>query len=744
MKNSKLIKKTTVLLAISCLVVILSVLICYRKIGSTIDDTMKENLHNRSTQNASYVNREITDKFRLLFSISDEFSEQNREESFMLSHLTACQKRYDFKRMGFVLENGLGKTTDGYQVDFSKEDYFTKGMSGISQTINSVTDYISDEQIPVITFLVPFYDQQDKPRGILFGMYDTSVFQKLIHITSYDNVDYSMIMMEDGTVAVLSKSVPVPLQIGDNFLSFLQQELKTSAYAHVSEEISEMKAAWGKYSYEKELYYFYIYPLESFPNDYTTYLITIIPFEKLFDVSRPVMEHIKRLIIIITLTCIISMGIYYCIHRKQKKQLYELAYHDSLTSGDNFASFKNKLEQQQPEHSYFIAFDIQEFKIINVSCGIEKGDEVILRIWNIIHNELNDNEFGCRIHADRFFFMMIEKDHAALEKRLYRLIDQISEMTEELALPRLFPLMGIYESNEPLEAEKLYGRAVEAKHLIKGKRMRHFAYYDELDLKQMAENRQLESEFEKAIANKEFHVWYQPKINPFDGKIIGAEALVRWIKKDGTIYSPAKFIPLFEKNGNIAILDEYVFRSVCEQQKEWLDDGKELIPISVNISRVSLYYHNVVQKYRAIMDEIGLEAKYVSLEITESATINNDEISDLIEKFHKEGFFILLDDFGSGYSSLSSLNVMNFDTIKLDKSLIDYIGDPKGEKLLKYVTNLSLSLGMSITAEGVENEEQVNFLKSLKCTDIQGYYFSKPLPLDEFVRFTTANRQQHK
>jgi len=163
-----------------------------------------------------------------------------------------------------------------------------------------------------------------------------------------------------------------------------------------------------------------------------------------------------------------------------------------------------------------------------------------------------------------------------------------------------------------------------------------------------------------------------------------------------------------------------------------LDTGKKTYPVSVNISRVSLYFDRIVERYESILKETGLDVKYVQLEITESATVDNVDIGGLIERFHEVGFQMLLDDFGSGYWALSSLNTMRFDTLKLDKSLIDYIGDTRGEKLLKYITRLGQSLGFRITAEGVETAAQVEFLKHLKCDDIQGYFYSKPLPMQEY------------
>jgi len=185
-------------------------------------------------------------------------------------------------------------------------------------------------------------------------------------------------------------------------------------------------------------------------------------------------------------------------------------------------------------------------------------------------------------------------------------------------------------------------------------------------------------------------------------------------------------------------LDEYIFRTVCAQQKKWMEEGKQIRPISVNISRVSLYYLNLVRKYKAIVDEYELATQHIQLEITESATIGNDEAVSLIEQFHREGFKMLLDDFGSGYSSLSALNMMHFDIMKLDKSLIDYIGDENGEKLLHYITKLGQNLGLEITAEGVETKEQVEFLQELHCDEIQGYYFSKPLQAEEFGKLLNA------
>ena len=242
----------------------------------------------------------------------------------------------------------------------------------------------------------------------------------------------------------------------------------------------------------------------------------------------------------------------------------------------------------------------------------------------------------------------------------------------------------------------------------------------------------MEDEFAGAISNGQFEIWYQPKYNPVDNKLVGAEALVRWRGGDGKLISPARFIPLFEKDGLIKTLDEYVFKSVCRQQAEWKSNGRQIIPVSINLSRATLYFESVAELYKCIANETGIDTKYVPIEITESAAIDNANIKVLADQFHNNGFSLLVDDFGSGYSSLSTINMKCFDTLKIDKSLIDYIGDFSGERLLDHTITLAKELGISVTAEGVETKKQVDFLTRLNCDNIQGFYYSKPLCVGDF------------
>ena len=542
---------------------------------------------------------------------------------------------------------------------------------------------------------------------------------------------------QDADFIAISDTAPDDLRNAVNLMDYLRQynEGHETTISVVRQHMDDASEHVGSYTNQDQRYYYCMVPLHNLRSDRQWFLLTIVPEQVLWNMAKPINFYVTRLMLIIFAISACSIILFLYFYRKQKKELLELAYSDSLTGGDNFAAFQEKLARNNYGRIYYVALDMQNFKIINTTCGVTKGDETLREIWKVLCNNLHSNELCARINADRFFFLVCEPDKPSVEVRLNKLNSDLEAISSRLNIPRLFPLMGIYETSDHKDPEQIYGKAIQAKSLIKGLRTRHYAFYDDLDIDQISENHKIEDDFESGIQNKEFQVWYQPKVDPYTGNLLGAEALIRWIKQDGSLLPPGKFIPLFEKNGNIAALDEYVFRAVCEQQQKWQHDGIPLYPISVNISRINLYFGDIVQKYKDIIDSYHLDARYLPLEITESATVNNSEISSLIDQFHNAGFTLLLDDFGSGYSSLSSLNVMHFDTIKLDKSLIDYIGDSNGEKLLHSITHLAQSLGMNITAEGVETAKQVEFLKVEHCTDIQGYYFSKPLPVEQFVQF---------
>lgn len=723
------------IIAVAILVTFVSIIIFTRAIGREVNNQTKQTLRDVGNQNALTVEREITERQNFLQGMAKELQEHagvSVEE--MLNIFEPYVEKYHFKRMGYIHKDGIAYTTDGYCRDLSYRDFYIRGMKGESVITDVMQDALGEpENINVLS--VPVYRKStQKIAGVLFATYRTSSFEELLNVECFEGDGYSMIIKQNGSiVADSSKSI---FYGKDNYFNAL---IARNGSKNNKNEIKAMKAAMKKdksgtadFSYKSEQYLYYT-PIDNKMEE-QWYMITIVPAKTFQSRVSPLLHNIWVLLAIIIVVLLLVTIIFSYSYGKDKKTLIRLAYMDPLTEGDNYAYFIEKMyaRNETGKLEFIVALDFNEFKVINSTCGIAKGDETLQAIWRVIDNSLNRYELAAHINADHYILYLLAGSKKEVTYRIEKLTRDFMSLPESLQIPDLLPYYGIYQIEENDGVEKGYNKANQAKHFVKGSRTDNFAFFEDVDYAQEVENKRLADGFEEAIANHRFEVWYQPKYSTDGTKAVGAEALVRWREKDGSLIPPFKFIPLFEKNGMIARLDEYVFEEVCRQQKEWLDTNRTVLPVSINISRASLYYSSIVEKYVKIVKEHGVPIEYIQLEITESAMIENSEVKELLDRFHAAGFQLLLDDFGNGYSSLATLNTLHFDVLKVDKSLIDYIGNEDGEKLLKCIVELAKSLGLRTTAEGVESIEQVRFLQNLQCNDIQGYYFSKPLPLADY------------
>lgn len=408
--------------------------------------------------------------------------------------------------------------------------------------------------------------------------------------------------------------------------------------------------------------------------------------------------------------------------------------HDELTGIYTRQAFfyhaKTLLKAKAEERFHLIVADIRDFKLINSSYGDKIGDEVLCYLAKTYTKMFKDGLVS-RYGSDQFVCMTYGDWDLSLET--------MKKLTEEIAenapIPNLMIKYGVYEDvDTSLPISVICDRGFMAIRSIRDNYEHSIAYYtEEMNQKQM-QDRALENRFESAISNKEFVAYFQPKYDVKIEKIVGAESLVRWINSDGSMVMPGDFIPLYERDGLIVRLDEYIFRHVCEFQRELMEKGQELLPISVNLSRASIHYIGVVDRYVEIVKETGIPFSCVPIELTETATLNNVKIRDFTERLVNAGFALHMDDFGSGYSSLITLSELPFNTLKIDKSLVDCIGQQKGRMVVQQVIILAHGLGMNVIAEGVETAEQVKLLREMECDDIQGFYYSRPLPREEFIK----------
>ena len=271
-------------------------------------------------------------------------------------------------------------------------------------------------------------------------------------------------------------------------------------------------------------------------------------------------------------------------------------------------------------------------------------------------------------------------------------------------------------------------------------------YFDEKIRNRMTEEHELEKMMHSALENDEFKLFIQPKHRVGDGALGGAEALVRWISPEKGFISPGKFIPLFEKNGFVGPVDNYILEQLCIFQRNRLRRGYKTVPISVNVSRVQLSDPNLAHEICAIVDKHSVPHKYIDIELTESACFDDMEVLvNTITKLRSMGFPVSMDDFGSGYSSLNLLKELPFDTLKIDGEFFRNVTDAnRANIVVKNIIDLAKSLHMTVVAEGIETQEQVDFLRTTECDLIQGYFYSKPISAKDFEEYMSKHKIDSK
>ena len=379
-----------------------------------------------------------------------------------------------------------------------------------------------------------------------------------------------------------------------------------------------------------------------------------------------------------------------------------------------------------------VYFDIIRFKAINDMFGLMAGDALLKHMADVIVRAGKEGDAVCRLEADRFAFFTNHSGQE-LEQLVERLIDEITQY--DLTF-KITCNVGIYVTNErALSVDSMIDRAVLALSSIKGSYTSKYNFFTESLRNEMLSEQEISGIMATALEEKQFVLHYQPQFNHSTGKLIGVEALVRWNHPERGMVSPGIFIPLFEKNGFITKLDFYVFEQVCIFVRKCMDEGLPLVPVSSNFSRYDIFQPDFVQNLEIIRKKYDVPIDLVRIEITESAVFGDSErANEVVKQLRQCGYIVEMDDFGSGYSSLNVLKDIELDLIKLDMMfLVEKSDSNRGGMILSSIVRMAKWLGLPVIAEGVETLEQADFLKSIGCEYIQGYFYSRPLPENQYV-----------
>ena len=428
-----------------------------------------------------------------------------------------------------------------------------------------------------------------------------------------------------------------------------------------------------------------------------------------------------------------------------KEKTYEndlraVAYFDPLTGLFNRHAFiqnaRSMLDENPLTEFSLMNLNIGSFKVVNDLLGRDVGDKVLNIIADAIRVLFAGRGVFARFFSDNFIVLTPYSERGVHPQTFLDAV-QKAVAASGLISHEVQYYIGVYKITErDMSIENMADRAAIACRSINGSYQEHIAYYDEKMRLTMIEEQEICDESRRALQNGEFCVYYQPVYGIKAKRFVSAEALVRWSHPTKGMISPGKFVPVFEKNGFIAELDLYVLEQVCKYMKRREDEGLPKFPISVNISRMSLYDPNLFETISDITDRYNIDPKYFRIEITESAYNDNPaQLLDTIGRLREKCYPVLMDDFGSGYSSLNTLKDIPIDILKLDmKFMQGFENNGKVGTIVTSVSRMAKWLNIPMLAEGVETKEQLDFLSSVGCAYIQGYYFSRPVPEEEFTR----------
>ncbi|MEG1993845.1 MAG: EAL domain-containing protein, partial [Oscillospiraceae bacterium] len=426
------------------------------------------------------------------------------------------------------------------------------------------------------------------------------------------------------------------------------------------------------------------------------------------------------------------------ITSKYNQNIEEITQKDSLTklwnSNKILETINNILSKNKRNYWLFI-IDIKKFKIVNDNFGFENGDKSLVEIAQILKQVFETNNIA-RMSDDNFIVLATNINYDDIKGICKIISARVGEIksNDEICM-KLVPSIGIYKIEDDCkDASSCVDRAIIARSTIKGSRISTYAVYDEMFREQLLYEREIEDEMQTALDNREFKVYFQPKVSVATGKYVGAEALIRWESPKRGLIRPDCFIPIFERNSFIVEIDKFVLKETCEYTKDCIEKGIKIFPISVNLSRVHLDNPHFIDEYDEILSDYHFDRNLIEFELTENIFMDNFDVAvHAMSELKARGYCLSMDDFGSEYSSLSLLQSIPIDVLKLDRSFFNETTNSiKGKVVIKAVVQMAKELKIKVVAEGVEYEEQVDFLKEIGCDMAQGFYYAKPMPISKF------------
>ena len=511
------------------------------------------------------------------------------------------------------------------------------------------------------------------------------------------------------------------LDINENIFNVIANSAFITGKGQVSENTSIIELKLWMVVPVNELNVYVLNQINICTNDLLMFIMSMLVFMLLMGV-------LTIYYIISFISVIVSM-----------RRTAKIVYTDMVTGGDNWLYFVKKsttlLKRNRRKKCNYamIHLKMRKYRSFCTCFGVREGEELIEKFYRVLKKNIMRKEAMAHQENAGFGLLLMYENKEQLLERISQLESMLDAVLPNM---KLYFEVGVYQVEVgELDVEQLYNNALVACDLLGEEAENQVAFFDIEMNKQKLWERKVEDEMDRALQNKEFQVYLQPKISTDKEELGGAEALVRWIHPTEGFIPPNRFIPIFEQNGFILKLDDYMLEEIAKQQAQWMAEGRKIVPISVNVSRAHFTREDLAEHICAIVDKYQVPHEAIELELTESAFFDDKNVLlSTVEKLRDAGFVVSMDDFGAGYSSLNSLKELHIDVLKIDADFFRGADvEERGMLIVSEVIDLAKKLDMKIVAEGIESREQVDFLVEQECDLIQGYFFAKPMPIHEFA-----------
>lgn len=593
---------------------------------------------------------------------------------------------------------------------------------------NKVSRYFfgTSDNAEMVYYGAPVYDQ-DKIIGALIVKDDLNSLKNSLQFPALDINSDIKLVNQDGRIIFDTQEQDVGKQLGDT--------LNISDSINSKLEDFVKKEEYGLFRLDNHN----IYLASCSVLDDNWYAVCMIPYTNtgLDSLTIIVIGCILLMIVILGgLTLYMNNKVY-----KGEQKVNDMAFYNPITHAYNKNGFFRLFPKKFENDALFslVVLDIHDFKFINHSFGFQIGNELLCHVIDVLKQNLNDDESYYHSESDQFGFLLHTQNVDEIKMRVMKIMDEISAYN-------LFPnqhhpihcYCGIKILNmfsRDVNMAVMIDRAQIAKISVQNLHGNHYAFYDEQMYRKAQRKNEIEKKMKFALENHEFKVYIQPKYDLKKDCFCGGEALVRWKDEKGDIVSPGEFIPIFEQNGFISYVDMYIFEKVCAFQNDMREMGYDVVPISLNQSKISIFEENYIEHIKEVLTKYNVQPGEIIIEITEGVSIHDiHEVENILLSLKKLGLKISMDDFGSGYSSLNILKELPIDELKLDRLFLNETKyREKSENIMRNIINLAKECHMKVVCEGVETIENVEMLKSMNCDIAQGFYYARPMPLQEFL-----------